>query len=105
MYYLLIAAAAGLSIPADDAPISKVDVSVAPDSTLTAYDTRRIQYKARNWSAELKSDVEVYFGTFDSLEACKAVRAEIRTELNAEGKEEAKRSGCFESKEGAVASN
>lgn len=105
MYYLLIAAATGLSIPADNAPITKVDVTSAPDSALTAYDTRRIQYKARNWSAELKSDVEVYFGTFDSLEACKAVRAEIRTELDAAGKEADKRSGCFESKDGAVASN
>ncbi|MDF1730095.1 MULTISPECIES: hypothetical protein [unclassified Minwuia] len=99
MYYLLIAAAAGLSIPADNAPISKVDVFTAPSSELTAYDTRRIQYKARNWEAELKSDVDVYFGTFDSMEACKAVRAQIRTELSDKGLEEDKRSGCFESKQ------
>jgi len=105
MYYLLIAAAAGLSIPADNATISKVDVATAPSSELTAYDTRRIQYKARNWESELKSHVDVYFGAFDSLEACKAVRANIRTELSDMGLEEDKRSGCFQSKEGVVASN
>ncbi|MDF1736799.1 MAG: hypothetical protein P1U37_16020 [Minwuia sp.] len=99
MYYLLIAAATGLGIPADNAPISKVDVFTAPSSELTAYDTRRIQYKARNWEAELKSDVDVYFGTFDSMEACKAVRAQIRTDLADRGLEEDKRSGCFESKQ------
>ena len=99
MYYLLIAATAGIAIPADNAPISKVDVFTAPSSELTAYDTRRIQYKARNWGAELDGNVDIYFGTFDSMQACKEVRAMIRTELSDRGVEEDKRSGCFESKE------
>lgn len=103
MYYLLIAATAGLSVPADNAPISKVDVFTAPSSELTAYDTRRIQYKARTWENELKSNIDVYFGTFDSEEACKAVRAQIRTTLG--NQEEATRSGCFESRDSAGAAD
>ena len=71
MYYLLIAAAAGMSVPADNSPLATIDVTSAPSSGLTAYDTRRIQYKARNWEGELRSDVDVYFGTFDSEEACR----------------------------------
>ncbi len=103
MYYLLIAAAAGMSVPADNSPLATIDVTSAPASELTAYDTRRIQYKARTWEGELKSNVDVYFGTFDSEEACKAVRAQIRATLGSQ--EEATRSDCFESRDSAGATD
>lgn len=103
MYYLLIAAAAGMGVPADNAPLTTIDVTSAPASGLTAYDTRRIQYKVRTWENELKSNIDVYFGTFDSEEACKAVRSQIRSTLG--NQEEATRSGCFESRESAGAAD
>lgn len=103
MYYLLIAAAAGMGVPADNAPLATIDVTSAPASGLTAYDTRRIQYKARTWENELKSNIDIYFGTFDSEEACKAVRAQIRTALGSQ--EDATRSGCFESRDSAGATD
>ncbi|MDF1730096.1 MAG: hypothetical protein P1U49_01250 [Minwuia sp.] len=103
MYYLLIAAAAGMSVPADNSPIATIDVTSSPASVLTAYDTRRIQYKARTWEGELKSNVDIYFGTFDSEEACKAVRAQIRSTLG--NQEDATRSGCFESRDNAGATD
>jgi len=105
MYYLLIAAAAGLSVPADNSPITTIDVTSQIASELTAYDTRRIQYKVRTWESELKRDVQIYFGTFDSLEACKAVRADIRASLTSVGEEQATRSGCFESRNSAGATD
>ena len=52
---------------------------------------------------ELKSNIDIYFGTFDSEEACKAVRAQIRATLGSQ--EEATRSDCFESRDSAGATD
>lgn len=104
MYYLLIAAAMGVGVPAEESALIQVTENVVPNEALTAYDQQRINYNVRNWEAELGGQAIVHFGTYDDLEACKAARAEIRLALRDADKADAIRSNCFESRE-QVASN
>ena len=104
MYYLLVAAAVSVSAPAADTGLVTIEDNIKPVDGLSAYDQQRINYNVRNWEAELSSDVTVHFGTFDSLEACKAARAELRIAMRDAGTDEQMRSNCYESKE-QVASN
>ena len=104
MYYLLIAAAMGVGVPAEEAALIQVQNEIAPNEALTTYDQQRISYNVRNWSSELGADVTVHFGSYDSLDACKAARAEIRLVMRDADQADQIRSNCFESKE-QVASN
>jgi hypothetical protein len=104
MYYLLVAAAVSISAPTADTGLITVKQDVKPAANLSAYDTQRINYNVRNWEAEMNSDSTVHFGAYDSLEACKAARADLRIALREAGQSEQARSNCFESKE-QVASN
>lgn len=106
MYYLLIVAAAGFGLPAGNVDVTKVALETTPNEALTAYDERRISYKVREWQGELKAgnDVAIWFSAYDSLDGCKAARAEIRNELFGRGEEQVTRSGCFESRD-TVAQN
>ena len=104
MYYLIVAAAVAVSTPAADHGLKVVETAAKPAPELTAYDAQRINYNVRNWEAELNSDTTVHFGAYDSLEACKAARAELRVAMREAGTDEQMRSNCFESKE-QVASN
>jgi hypothetical protein len=104
MYYLLVAAAVSISAPTADHGLTTVNADAKPSSDLTAYDAQRINYNVRNWEAEMGSDATVHFGAYDSLEACKAARADLRIAMRDAGQSEEFRSNCFESKE-QVASN
>lgn len=102
MYYLLIVAAAGFNLPADNVDINQVALETTPNEALTAYDQRRISYKVREWQGELGqngNEMVVWFGNYDNLDACKAARAEIRIEMINRGDEQATRSGCFQSRD------
>lgn len=104
MYYLLVAAAVGVTAPASDHGLTTIVDNAKPSSEITAYDAQRINYNVRNWEAELNADATVHFGAYDSLEACKAARADLRTAMRDAGLEDQIRSNCYESKE-QVASN
>ncbi|WP_417513573.1 hypothetical protein [Minwuia sp.] len=104
MYYLLVAAAVGIGTPASDHGLETIKDNVKPASELTTYDMQRINYNVRNWEAEMQAEATVHFGAYDSLEACKAARAELRIAMREAGNYEQMRSNCFESKE-QVASN
>lgn len=104
MYYLLVAAAAGITTPAADHGLTTIVDNAKPTSEITAYDAQRINYNVRNWEAELDASATVHFGAYDSLEACKAARADLRTAMRDAGLEDQIRSNCYESKE-QVASN
>lgn len=104
MYYLLVAAAVSISAPTADHNLTEVTDTVKPAPELTAFDAQRINYNVRNWEAELGSDANVHFGTYDSLEACKAARADLRIAMREAGTYEQMRSNCYESKE-QLASN
>ncbi len=104
MFYLIVAATAGVATPAADHGLTTIQNNEVPAQALTAYDMRRINYNIRNWEAELQSDANVHFGTYEGLEACKAARAELRIALREAGLNDQVRSNCFESRE-QVASN
>lgn len=104
MYYLLVAAAVAVSTPAADHGLTTVTDNAKPASELTAFDAQRINYNVRTWEAEMNSDATVHFGAYDSLEACKSARAELRIAMREAGTYEQMRSNCFESKE-QLASN
>lgn len=98
MYYLLVAVAAAVALPSGGEKLEPVAQAGLPHAQLTDYDARRIDYKARQWREDLNEETRLHVGLYDSLEACKSARADLRLELRDSDIADRMRSNCFESR-------
>ena len=100
MYYLLVAAAVALTGPGDAPELTRIDVQEATFERLSEDDVRRVQYNVRKWETEMDAEAAVFLRRFESLEACKSVRAKIRIAMRDAGKSNAIRSNCYREQPG-----
>lgn len=96
MYYLLIAAAVSLTGPGTAPELTRVDIQQDAFERLSEEDIKRVRYNVRKWENEMNAETVVFMRKFDSLEACKSVRASIRIAMRDAGKREALRSNCYQ---------
>jgi hypothetical protein len=96
MYYLLVAAAVALTGPGNAPELTRIEVNESSFERLSEEDVRRVRYNVRKWENDMNAETVVFLRKFETLEACKSVRASIRIAMRDAGKSDALRSNCYQ---------